>query len=387
MQPFKHITSAAVTDIGRKRQNNEDAFAVIPEHGFFCVADGMGGEEDGEIASGAITDGFKKLFERFDPARPLSLAAKTAWVTRMIDEVSNWIFQHSHQRRGKPGTGTTFVGVAFDPASPDRALALHAGDSRVYHWRHGLRADSDVVSGRKNTCSVMTDGGRLTPVTIDHSVANLMGKHDERRLNPWMRNMIMRAVGLAPSVQVELTPFGITAGDWVLVCSDGLSKMVPDSEIAAIFSSSSDPEVTARSFVDAALAAGGKDNVTVVVIRVGDLPDPLSEEGLDQTLPPATEETADEELFSETTPSTQDTPRVKTEPWVPVSRNLLFWAVVIVASAVVLGVVTYEIAARLTGASVHPPPEKTMTELQHKAKPSGQRKIGNEKKVRLSTTS
>ena len=271
-KPFNHITHAVLTDVGCKRKNNEDAYAVFPAHGVFCVADGMGGAEDGEIASGAVVDGLMKLFAGFDSDRPLSLSAKGLWVEHAVNEASDWICQRSWLQ-GKFGTGTTFAGVAFDPAAPGSAFALHAGDSRVYRWGAALEADAE----KKQT---------LEQITVDHTVAYALGMDDEHRLNPMFHDKLMRAVGIAPTVLVDWTPFAIASGDWVIVCSDGLSGMVSDSGIAAILEASSDPAVAVRSLVDAALEAGGLDNVTVIAMRVGELSEPVPEDMLEHSLPP-----------------------------------------------------------------------------------------------------
>ena len=251
MNAFSHLDHGEVTDVGRKRKNNEDAFAAFPEHGFFCVADGMGGAADGEVASAAAVEGLQKLFADFAPARPLSLRAKLAWAQCAIDDASAWIFRRSCLR-GKSGTGTTFAGVAFDPANPFVAVALHAGDSRVYKF-----------GSEKGALA-------LRQLTIDHSVANMVGG-DEKRLNPALRNMISKALGLTPSVKCEQTRFDVSTGDFVVICSDGLDKMVSDSTIAAVLSDSTGAADAAKKLVDAALNAGGGDNVTVIVVKVGSM--------------------------------------------------------------------------------------------------------------------
>ena len=248
---FSHLDHGEVTDVGRKRKNNEDAFAAFPEHGFFCVADGMGGAADGEIASAAAVEELRKLFADFPPSRPLSLRAKLAWVQCALDDASAWIFRRSCLR-GKSGTGTTFAGVAFDPVNPSAAVAIHAGDSRVYKF------------GSENGAPV------LCQLTTDHSVANMVGG-DEKLLNPAFRNMISKALGLAPSVKCEQTRFDVAPGDFVLICSDGLDKMVSNSAIAALLSDSANAEDAAKKLVDAALNAGGGDNVTVIVVKIGSM--------------------------------------------------------------------------------------------------------------------
>lgn len=350
MHPFNHIAHASVTDVGKKRKNNEDAYAAFPEHGFFCVADGMGGAEDGEVASGAVAEGLGRLFARFDPARPLALAAKAAWVDATLNEVSNWTFRRS-QDKGNSGTGTTFVGVAFDPAAPSSALALHAGDSRVYHWCVG--------------------SPHLTQVTVDHSVANAVGVADERRLNPAFRNMLMRAVGLAPSVQVERTPFQVAAGDWVIVCSDGLSKMVTAEGMMTVLAAAKNPDAAARGLVRAALDAGGRDNVTVVAIRMGPaLPAPFPEAGLNTEMPaaPASDGTDTPTPYTPGTGSTEHTPVTPAmsdyEPGrAPVRLWVWLWCVGLLLAVLIFSAVARWLSGSLTGApggaSVVPPPPET----------------------------
>ena len=249
---YSHLSSFALTDVGCKRKNNEDAHQMYPEHGVFIVADGMGGAEDGEVASQAIVDELTKTLKAFDPGQPLTCQAMQAWICHAVNEASAWILKRSTDRN-KAGTGSTFVGVCFDPEHPDRAVALHAGDSRVYRIR----------------------GGEIFQVTRDHSLANAAGITDERELNPKFRGVILRAVGLAVTTEVEVTPFDVAEGDTVIVCSDGLSKMIEDAAITKIVREEPDLEASVRQLVDAALKEGGKDNVTVIAVKVGPLPEPL----------------------------------------------------------------------------------------------------------------
>ena len=248
---FSHLTCAALTDVGRKRKNNEDAFGRYLENGVFCVADGMGGAEDGEVASQAVVEGLAALCDRLKRGgRPYAGAAAQAWIAQALNDVSAWIYNRSEER-GTRGTGSTFVGVCFDPAQPGTATALHAGDSRLYLLR-------------KKT---------LTQITRDHSAAALAGVKDEKDLNPMFRGIVMRAVGVAECVELERTPFGVAEGDVVLLCSDGLTRMLEDKEILNVIRKAGDVEAAARALIDRANHNGGVDNVTVVLIRVGRLPD------------------------------------------------------------------------------------------------------------------
>ncbi|MEI7945386.1 MAG: protein phosphatase 2C domain-containing protein [bacterium] len=260
---YSHLTCFALTDVGNKRKNNEDAYQIFPDYGVFIVADGMGGAEDGEIASQAIVDALTTTLKAFDPAVPLSCAASHAWVCQAVNDASAWILKRSNERN-KSGTGSTFVGVCFDPEHPTKAVALHAGDSRVYHIH----------------------GSTINQITRDHSLANAAGIKDEKDLNPKFRGVILRAVGLSVKTEVEATPFEVAEGDTVIVCSDGLSKMVDDPVIAKVVQQEADLESAVRKLIETALKHGGKDNVTVVAVKVGALPEPVPSSGLLVQFPP-----------------------------------------------------------------------------------------------------
>jgi len=298
--PFKHLAFTSLTDIGLRRKNNEDAAALFPEHGAFFVADGMGGADDGEVASQAAVEALTEMFKIFPPEKPLTLAAKQAWVEHAANEASAWILNRSNTR-GKAGTGTTLAGVIFDPENPGRAVALHAGDSRVYvagGWVSdpSRQAKEDVVSDpSRQACDeskkqAPRDGSETHPpsirlITRDHSFANEVGVAEETMLNPEFRNVILRALGLAPKVALDATPFEFATGDTVLVCSDGLTRMVTDSDIAEIIRSENSPEAAASALVARALENGGKDNVTVLLAKVGELPAPVPAAELEDALP------------------------------------------------------------------------------------------------------
>ena len=219
MSAFSHITFAAKSDIGRKRKNNEDSFGAFPALGIYCVADGMGGGDDGEVASAATVSAVENFVNNHPLPQNSAFPAESviAGVRAAVNGASKWIFERAKNRNLK-GCGSTFVGVCLDPARPDQATALHAGDSRLYRIR-----------------------GR----------------------------------GIQPSVEVEATPLPLKEGDAILICSDGLCRMVPDKKMASIVKDSASPDAAVDSLIAAANEAGGIDNVTVVLVRVGKLPAPL----------------------------------------------------------------------------------------------------------------
>ena len=254
MKAFSHIQAAARSDVGRKRKNNEDAFGMFPEAGMFCVADGMGGGDDGEIASAAVVNAVGEFAAAHIPVHGMAFPIETAVadLRRAVSGASRWIFERAKNKKLK-GCGATFVGVCLDATTPSRAVALHAGDSRLYRIR----------------------GGGIRQITKDHSAAELIGAKSEDVVNPLFRGVILRAVGVAPDVELELTDLPIKAGDRLLVCSDGLSKMIDDRKIASLTVSAETPAAAVDSLIGAANAAGGLDNVTAVAIFIGKLPPPL----------------------------------------------------------------------------------------------------------------
>ena len=254
MKPFAHLRHAAQTDVGRKRKNNEDSFGVFPALGVFCVADGMGGGDDGEVASAAVVRAVELLAAS---ARP---PANTAYssddvadaIGGAVSSASKWIFERAAANDLK-GCGSTFVGVCFDASRPSAAKALHAGDSRLYRIR----------------------GKSIKQITKDHSAAEMIGAKNEDEVNPMFRGMILRAVGTQPSVELEVTPFDVKEHDFVLICSDGLYRMVPEKKIVSIVRECAEPKDAVGRLIAAANEAGGIDNVTAVLVEVGPRPAPL----------------------------------------------------------------------------------------------------------------
>jgi len=254
MSHFPHIKYAGLSDVGRKRKNNEDSYGLFPEIGVFCVADGMGGGDDGEVASAATIRAIE-MFSKVSPLPPKAGFSKDSMIAGLrsaVNSASSWILKRA-QEKGLKGCGSTFVGVLFDPCCPDTAVALHAGDSRLYRIR----------------------GRSIQQITKDHSAAELIGAKDESEINPMFRGMILRAVGIQKSVEVDVTPFQVKQGDRILICSDGLSKMVSDRQIASIVKGANTIETAVKELVAAANEAGGLDNITVVLVETGKPPSAL----------------------------------------------------------------------------------------------------------------
>ena len=249
---FAYLSCASLTDVGRRRKNNEDALLCLADSGVFCVADGMGGIQGGEVASQAVVDALRQIFSE----APEAPYAVTAWASarlaeRALNQASRWIKERAGEL-GLTGTGSTAVALAFDRVTPAQAVVLNVGDSRAYRYR----------------------GDKLVQLSADHSVAAAAGLPDDKNLPVMFRGVITRAVGLEPTVAMEKTPVDVAAGDLFLLCSDGLTKMVGDKALARLLKKNGGaaPEALARLLIDEALAAGGEDNVSVVVVRVAELP-------------------------------------------------------------------------------------------------------------------
>lgn len=247
---FAYLSCASLTDVGRRRKNNEDALLCLADSGVFCVADGMGGVQGGAIASQAAVDALREVFsDSPDAAFALTAKASARLIARALNNASQWIKSRADER-GLTGSGSTAVVLAFDRITPSQALILHAGDSRAYRFRDG----------------------KLEQLSADHSVAAAAGLADDRDLPAMFRGVITRAVGLAPTVELEETATDVRPKDLFLLCSDGLSKMVPDKQIQKILQKGAECPLDelAQALVSEALQAGGEDNVSVVLVRTAD---------------------------------------------------------------------------------------------------------------------
>ena len=243
-----HLDAFGATHAGKIRKNNEDSLLVGEgrDHSLFAVADGIGGFEAGEVASSIAVDVLKDL-------------APSDSLEEAIGKANRRILESARSDEKLSGMGTTVVAARFRGAcgsSSDEPLAevSHVGDSRAYLLR----------------------GGEMKPVTEDHSlVAELVRNGDLTRAEASehpQRNLITRALGAEEEVAVDTAVLPVEVGDRLLLCSDGLSDMVPEAKIGEILSSANDPEWGARALVSAALDGGGADNITVVVIDVREEP-------------------------------------------------------------------------------------------------------------------
>jgi protein phosphatase len=252
------IVHAARTDVGLKRDNNEDNYLVYPEEGLFAVFDGMGGHAAGEVASGMAAQEMREFFELTGRDREATWPfkedrARSYEENRLVTAIklgNQRILDAADIDASKKNMGTTCVAAYFvEHGSAARAIVAHAGDSRVYLLRDGT----------------------LRRITIDHSLVEeylRQGKitEEEARSFP-QRNIILRALGQQRQVDVEVHEHELRPGDLLMLCSDGLSGMVDDPGMEAILLRSTDLPAVARKLLDAANANGGIDNSTVILAR------------------------------------------------------------------------------------------------------------------------
>jgi len=247
--------AAAKTDVGRKRQGNEDRFCLAPELGLYVVADGMGGHAAGEVASRLAVETIREWVGKYmsggdtaivGPAA-VSGSPEASVLVSSIRLANRVIFDSATDRREYTGMGTTVVAVL---ARGDRVVLAHVGDSRIYRIR----------------------GGRILQVSRDHSFVQQQMDYGvisaaEAQQSQY-RHMITRALGLKDSVEVDLSEQPAREGDILLLCSDGLSDLLDDDEILAdVQEHAADLDRACQALVDRANSKGGDDNITVLMIR------------------------------------------------------------------------------------------------------------------------
>ena len=244
------VQGAALSDVGRKRQNNEDAYVLDPEHGLFAVADGMGGQAAGEVASAMAVSLLQQALGAAPDAQFLSQPDVERrrhlldWMATTVAAISQKIYVQA-ETDGLRGMGCTLDAVLVRGSG---LFLAHVGDSRAYLLRRGT----------------------LYQLTEDHTLGQLLFSagaltREELATHP-QRNALTRALGPMPTVQVDTAFVELSAGDVVLLCSDGLYGEVPLEQIQTLLGQA--PQQAVRGLVDAALEHGGRDNVTAVVFTI-----------------------------------------------------------------------------------------------------------------------
>lgn len=236
------IDAFALTHVGKVRKNNEDAVLLLPKNQCYVVSDGMGGGKAGEVASAMMVQEIENSFSRFPkiPGEREGLVIRSAY--KVNELIRDYADEHHYS-----SMGATFVCLLMDTWRPAMATVFHAGDSRIYRIRE--RA--------------------IELITEDHTVA-AASKLDEGKLAPMFRGVLTNALGTGSDFFLERTAIDVQVDDTYIICSDGLSRMIPDSGILHICDSlkSETSEKVCRQLIDCALSCGGRDNVSVIVVKV-----------------------------------------------------------------------------------------------------------------------
>ena len=236
------IRWAYQTDVGMVRRANQDA--VMSNGNLFVVADGMGGHQGGEVASGITTEHFLDLGE----------VATVEQLEQAVIDANTKIRERGAAEKGLDGMGTTVVAIAVlptnEPGGPLHLAAANVGDSRLY----------------------LLENEALRQVSIDHSLveelvrAGQLTEHEALR-HP-QRNVVTRALGADSNVDVDTWVLRAQVGQRYLLCSDGLVNEVPNGEVSKVLANTADPQEAVGILVDKANEAGGRDNISVLIIDV-----------------------------------------------------------------------------------------------------------------------
>lgn len=247
---YQHLNVAAQTDVGQRRKRNEDSLTYFPERGIFGVADGMGGESDGAFASQTVSQVLDEMTASLGPlGLEASQAERKQRVHEAVEAANERIRAHMALRVGR--SGSTLALLLLDPRNPENGNTIHAGDSRVYRIR----------------------AGTIEQMTRDHTIfeearmANLQVSKPEGE-------KLTRAIGIFENIVAETTKIDLQLGDLFLICSDGLYRMISPARMLEIIEEHGTAEVDAilEQMIREANEAGGKDNISVVLVFVRQIP-------------------------------------------------------------------------------------------------------------------
>jgi PPM family protein phosphatase len=248
------IASGGVTDVGRVRSNNEDCYKIVEPLNLFVLSDGMGGEAHGEIASAMAVETVVKhcLDLEANPAAQVIGPTQPAWSVRTkrlstaVHLANRKIFKSAEENPDRHGMGATLTAVWIDGA---KLSIAHVGDSRAYLLR----------------------GGSLLQLTRDHS---LVAEQVRRGIltaaeaeESDMQSVLLRALGAQAEIEVDAEEHTVFPRDALLLCSDGLTRMVTEPEIAGTLQAETNPGKAAEKLAALANERGGPDNITVVIVR------------------------------------------------------------------------------------------------------------------------
>ena len=249
------IVSGGSSDVGRVRGNNEDSYRIVQPLNLFVLSDGMGGEAHGEVASALAVEtvACHCLEAEKNPAMKLFCVPQSGWTERTkrlasaVHLANRKIFQSAEEHEEQRGMGATLTAAWI---SGDHLSLAHIGDSRAYLLRAGglqqLTSDHSLVAEQVRR-------GILTPAEADQSE---------------MQSVLLRALGALPDIEVDADQHQLMPRDVLLLCSDGLTRMVTEPEIAGTLQVEPDAQRAAERLVELANEGGGTDNTTVIVVRM-----------------------------------------------------------------------------------------------------------------------
>ena len=242
------VTFAGLTDVGRVREQNEDNWTADADQGLFIVSDGIGGHFAGALASRVVVETLPGLLrDRLARIKTLGGSKAKACVKAALCELSNRLYQQAHDEPGLDGMGATVV-LALVRGS--QALIAHMGDSRAYLYRDDL----------------------FEQLTRDHSIVQLLVDNDEicpedAATHP-AHGQITRYVGMEGESLPDVRLVKLRSGDRLLLCTDGLTGMLSDERILKLLIENAEPGSACRQLIDAGNEAGGRDNISVIVIHL-----------------------------------------------------------------------------------------------------------------------
>jgi PPM family protein phosphatase len=249
------IVSGGVSDVGRVRTNNEDCYRIVTPLNLFVLSDGMGGEAHGEIASALAVETLVKhcLDAQNNPNAPVYGNAQPGWsatlkrLSSAVNLANRNIFKSAEEHPEQHGMGATLTAAWIDGA---RVSIAHVGDSRAYLLRNGsllqLTQDHSLVAEQVRR-------GIITAAEAEESD---------------MQSVLLRALGAQAEIEVDAEEHLLLPRDILLLCSDGLTRMVTEPEIAGTLQAETDPVKASERLVALANESGGADNITVVVVRL-----------------------------------------------------------------------------------------------------------------------
>lgn len=240
------LRAAGLTDVGKNREQNEDHWVADTQRGVFIVSDGMGGRVAGELASKIVVEVLPDfLLTRLEEYQDLECEEVKHAIVQAVAELSNLIHRESSKRPDFSGMGAT---VVLALVRPPQAMLAHVGDSRAYVFReHALQQ----LTRDHSIIQILLDMGQLAPEAAATHPA---------------RSQITQFVGMETRVFPDVRYIDLKPGDRLLLCSDGLTGMVEDAEIAEILETHADPKSACHTLIHAANNAGGKDNITVIIV-------------------------------------------------------------------------------------------------------------------------